>query len=115
MYRTRVLLASIEEVNIYKTTNQKLVASVKLAHENELFLFGGEALFSFRECILDSKYVLHFLDRCMVINQAKRFTDLMGVIVKIQVLNLDVIGMGATTGQDWFFPVLEFNVLKEDE
>jgi hypothetical protein len=72
---------------------------------------GGEKLFSFAECRDDPRYFQYFLKRCMAINKAEKLNDLLGAAVQIQVVDQEVVGMISLTGQDWFFPIREFQVL----
>jgi hypothetical protein len=113
MHPTKTLVAAIVDFNIYLNSDHVFIASVKLLHVNEIFIFGGEKLFSFIECRNDPRYFLHFLERCMAVNQADKLNDILGTAVTIQVFNKEITGMSSLTAQDWFFPVLEFNVLKE--
>jgi hypothetical protein len=97
MHPTKTLVAAIVDFNIYLNSDHVFIASVKLLHVNEIFIFGGEKLFSFIECRNDPRYL----------------NDILGTAVTIQVFNKEITGMSSLTAQDWFFPVLEFNVLKE--
>jgi hypothetical protein len=111
MHQTKTLLAAILDVDIYLNADQVFIASVKLLHVDQVFILGGEKLFSFAECRDDSRYFLHFLKRCMAVNKAGKLNDLLGTAVQIQVIEQEIIGMSSLAGQDWFFPVPELKDL----
>ena len=49
----------------------------------------------------------------MAVNQVEKIQDLLGLAVKVQVVNEEIIGISSLAAQDWFFPITEFNALKQ--
>jgi hypothetical protein len=109
---TKTLIGSIADFNIYTDKNHGFTACVKIIQNEHVFLFGGDELFSSIDCHGDSRFFLHFLDRCMKINKAHTLKDIVGALIRIQVIDSHVLGMSSLVGTDWFFPQLEFEVLK---
>ena len=112
MHSTKTLLAAIVDFDIYLNSDHAFIASIKLLHLDQILTLGGEEIFS-GECCNDSRYFLHFLKRCMAVNQVEKIQDLLGLAVKVQVVNEEIIGISSLAAQDWFFPITEFNALKQ--
>ena len=109
---TQMLIAAIADVNIYSNANHGFMVSMKIVQDGHVFKFGGDATFSGFGSVESPQFFLHFITRCMQVFETQKLNDILGAVIRIQVSDLQVVGIASLLGSDWFFPTLEFEKMR---
>ena len=111
---TKTYIAAVADVQIYAEQDCGFILTIDIIQDSHIFEFGGSELFSAAQCEGNPEYFLHFLSRCMYIGQVCRLNDLIGTLIKIQLQDLSVTGIASLKGNEWFYPLTEFESLKNE-